>query len=223
VKKALLGLMMLLFVATIVPAQPPQGGLIAGRIMEDGTSNGIYWAAVTATRIQGDPFERTTQSGWNGQYVIHHLPPGPYVVTAHKLGWSDGVYPDTLMVNDDVHEGIDIYLTEVPIEYGSIAGVISDAVTSDPIENAYVIVRGPGFWNTHYAQTGAPTWLTNWYPGIMPFPRINTVISPAIIPARWPSMETTRPESISLYPPSFPPGSGERLPTRGRAIPSQAP
>lgn len=152
-KKFVLSLAILSLLATVVWAQPPQGGVISGRILEDGTNNGIFWAAVTATRIEGDPFERTSQSGWNGHYMLNHLPPGPYVVTAHKLGWSDGVYPETLTVNEDVHDGIDIYLTEVPIEYGSIAGIVTDASTSDPIEGAYVVVRGQGFWNIHYAET----------------------------------------------------------------------
>jgi len=153
-KKFLLGAVAVLFIASGVMAQFPQG-VISGRILEDGTNNGIWWAEVTATKITGDPFEVTVHSGWTGHYGIAHLPPGDYVVTATKAGWSDGQYPDTLVVNDDVHQDIDIYLTEIPINYGSIAGTITDASTSLPIEDAYVIVRGPGFWNNHYVQTGA--------------------------------------------------------------------
>jgi len=152
-KKFLLGVVAVLFIASGVMAQFPQGA-ITGRILEDGTNNGIEWAEVTATKITGDPFQRTVHSGWTGHYGINHLPPGDYVVTATKLGWSDGQYPDTLVVNDDVHQDIDIYLTEIPINYGSIAGVITDASTSLPIESAYVIVHGPGLWNVHYVQTG---------------------------------------------------------------------
>jgi len=155
VKKILLGVVAMLFITSTVLAQPPQGGVIAGRILEDGTNNGIWWAEVTATKITGDPFERTVHSMWNGHYAAHQLPPGSYVVTATKPGWSEGVYPETLIVNDDLHEDIDIYLTEIPIDYGSIAGTITDAATSAPIEDAYVAVRGPGFWNYHHTTTGA--------------------------------------------------------------------
>ena len=154
-KKVLLGVVAMLFIASTVIAQPPQGGVIAGRILEDSTNNGIWWAQVTATKITGDPFERTVHSGWNGNYAAHQLPPGSYVVTATKSGWSEGAYPDTLIVNDDLHENIDVYLTEIPINYGSIAGIITDAATSAPIEDAHVVVRGPGFWNYHHTTTGA--------------------------------------------------------------------
>jgi protocatechuate 3,4-dioxygenase beta subunit len=154
VKKVLLGVVAVLFIASGVMAQHPQG-VITGHILEDGTNNGIWWAEVTATKITGDPYERTVHSGWTGHYGMHHLPAGDYVVTATKSGWSEGVYPDTITVNDDVHDNIDIYLTEIPIDYGSIAGVITDASTSLPIEDATVVVHGSGFWNVHYAHTGA--------------------------------------------------------------------
>lgn len=153
-KKVLLGIVATLFIASLALAQHPQGA-ITGRILEDGTNNGIWGAVVTATKITGDPFVRTTYSGWNGHYVAHHLPPGSYVVSATKLGWSEGTYPDTIIVNEDLHENIDIYLTEIPISYGSIAGTITDASTSNPIEDAYVVVRGPGFWNVHHVMTAA--------------------------------------------------------------------
>ncbi|UCC78664.1 MAG: carboxypeptidase regulatory-like domain-containing protein [Candidatus Zixiibacteriota bacterium] len=153
-KKVLLGVVATLFIASMALAQHPQGA-ITGRILEDGTNNGIWGAVVTATKITGDPFVRTTYSGWNGHYVAHHLPAGSYVVSATKLGWSEGVYPDTIVVNNDLHENIDIYLTEVPISYGSIAGTVTDASTTNPIEDAYVVVRGPGFWNYHHTMTAA--------------------------------------------------------------------
>jgi uncharacterized surface anchored protein len=154
VKKFLLGVVVVLFAASGVIAQNPEG-VITGRILEDGTNNGIRWAEVTATKITGDPYERTVHSGWTGHYGMHHLPAGDYVVTATKSGWSDGVYPDTLVVNDDLHQDIDIYLTEIPIDYGSIAGIITDASTTTPIEGAHVVVRGSGFWNYHHTSTGA--------------------------------------------------------------------
>jgi uncharacterized surface anchored protein len=152
VKKALLGIVAVLFIVSGVIAQNPEG-VISGRIMEDGTNNGIWWAEVTATKITGDPYERTVHSGWTGHYGMHHLPPGDYVVTATKTGWTDGQYPDTLVVNDDVHQDIDIYLTEIPIDYGSIAGIITDASTTTPIEGAHVVVRGSGFWNYHHTTS----------------------------------------------------------------------
>ena len=142
-KKLLAGLIGLMLIASMVQAQHPNGA-ITGSILEDSSGAGIPWGMVTATKITGDPFERTTFSSWNGHYGINHLPAGSYVVGATKLGWSEGVYPETLIVDNDLHEDIDIFLTEVPIVYGSIAGIITDASTNDPIEGADVEVRGPG-------------------------------------------------------------------------------
>jgi protocatechuate 3,4-dioxygenase beta subunit len=153
-KKVLIAMAAAMLVASAIQAQMPQGA-ITGRILDDSTNHGILWASVTATKITGDPFEKTVHSLWGGHYGIYRLPPGSYVVSATKPGWSTGEYPDTLVVNDDLHQDIDIYLTEIPIDFGSIAGVITDASTSLPLEGAHVVVRGPGFWNVHSAETGA--------------------------------------------------------------------
>jgi len=134
---------------------PPPLGRITGHIYEDSTNNGIWWAEVTATRIDGNPFEKSVHSHWGGYYSICDLPAGSYVVTATKEGWSEGSYPDTLIVDGNIHEDIDIYLQEIPVVLGSISGTITDASTSNPIEDAHVVVRGPGFWNIHYTHTGA--------------------------------------------------------------------
>jgi len=154
VKKLLLVAAVLFLTIPCAFAQYPSGR-ISGDVLDDSTDNGIMMASVTATRVVGDPFEKTVHSGWGGHYYINHLPPGSYVVTATKIGWSEGEYPDTILVNDDAHNGIDIYLHEIPIVYGSISGVITDASTSAPIEGAGVVVRGAGFWNYHFAETGA--------------------------------------------------------------------
>ena len=153
-KKLLAGLIGVMLIVSLAQAQHPNG-VITGSILDDSTGDGISGAFVTATKLTGDPFERTTFSSWNGHYGVNHLPAGSYVVSATKLGWSEGTYPDTLVVDNDLHEDVDIYLTEVPIEYGSISGMITDASTSDPIENAFVEIRGPGSWNVHHVETGA--------------------------------------------------------------------
>ncbi len=131
-----------------------QGGVISGRVMEDGTEHGIPMAHVTATRIEGDPFHRSTRSNRNGAYHLANLPPGPYVVSAEKWGWSEGVYPETLLVEDNTFEHINIFLSPAGDEAGSISGVITDAATGDPIEGAYVMARGEHRFNTRYGISG---------------------------------------------------------------------
>ena len=130
------------------------GGAISGRIIEEGTDNGIPMAQVTATRITGDPFERTNMSMWNGIYFIHDLPSGSYVVTATKWGWTDGVYPETLLVDNNALENINIFLSPMNQETGSIAGVITDAGTGEPIEGAFVFARGNNHFNSRMAFSG---------------------------------------------------------------------
>ena len=76
----LAGLIGIMLIASLVQAQHPHG-IITGSILDDSSGNGITWAAVTATKITGDPFERTVHSLWDGHYGISHLPPGSYVVS----------------------------------------------------------------------------------------------------------------------------------------------
>ena len=118
-----------------------EGGEISGRIIEEGTDHGIPMAHVVARRIEGEPFERSTLSGWEGGYHIAHLPPGPYVVSAEKWGWNGGSYPETLMVVNNSFENIDIYLTPGGEDLGSISGVITDAASGEPIAGAHVVAR----------------------------------------------------------------------------------
>jgi len=132
-----------------------EGGSISGRIIEEGTDNGIPMANVTATRIEGEPFERSSMSVWGGAYSIQYLPPGPYVVTAHKWGWNEGAYPETLIVNNNSFEHIDIFLAQGSQDLGSIAGVITDAATGEPIANAFIIARGDNHFNNRFALSGA--------------------------------------------------------------------
>ena len=130
------------------------GGVISGRIIEQGTDHGIPMAHVTAIRIGDDPFERTVLSSWRGYYGIPQLPPGEYAVSATKTGWSEGVYPETLTVDGNVFEHIDVYLERLDGETGSISGVISDAASDEPIAGALVVARGSNRWNTHFIWSG---------------------------------------------------------------------
>ncbi|MEE9553671.1 MAG: carboxypeptidase regulatory-like domain-containing protein [candidate division Zixibacteria bacterium] len=131
-----------------------QGGSISGRIIEEGTDNGIGMAHVRATRIADEPFNRSTMSNWDGHYNLHNLPPGAYVVEAEKWGWSDGIYPETLLVDNNTFENIDIFLSQDGDETGSISGVITDAATGDPVEGAYIIARGEHHFNTRHGISG---------------------------------------------------------------------
>ncbi len=131
-----------------------QGGVISGRIIEEGTDHGIPMAHVTAARIGDDPFERTVLSLWNGSYIIPQLPPGDYVVSATKAGWSEGIYPETLPVDGNVFEHINIHLERLDGGHGSISGQITDSESDEVIGGAMVVARGSDHWNRHIAWSG---------------------------------------------------------------------
>jgi len=133
---------------------PPPDGAISGRILEEGTDNGIGMAHVTAVRLGDEPFSRSTMSNNMGEYNLPHLPPGPYVVHAEKWGWAPGVYPETLMVENTAIEGIDIFLSHVNNDLGSISGMITDGSTGDPIVHAYIVAIGNNPMHTRFGYSG---------------------------------------------------------------------
>ena len=134
-----------------------EGGLISGRIIEEGTDHGIGFANVRALRVVGEPLELNAHSVWNGYYAFPHLPPGGYVVEAWKEGWSHGVFPETLNVDNNEINDVNIFLhrENPPPGGGSISGVITNGVTDEPLEGAYVVANGHDRMH-HFATQSGP-------------------------------------------------------------------
>jgi len=132
-----------------------EGGLISGRIIEDGTDHGIGMANVRANRVVGDPLELNTHSTWNGFYAFPHLPPGGYVVEAWKEGWSHGFYPETLMVDSNRFDDVNIFLTREnpPPPGGAISGMITNGSTDEPVAGAHVVALGHDRWHHFEAES----------------------------------------------------------------------
>ncbi len=128
-------------------------GSISGRVLEQGTENGIGMAIVVATLLGNEHGTFSTHSNMDGSYILHELPNGSYLVGATKFGWAPGAYPETLVVNNNTLTGIDIFLQRQDLHYGSIAGTITDSVTTQPIDDAEVMAIGTLPRNVHMAET----------------------------------------------------------------------
>jgi len=92
------------------------GGRISGVINSDGSPvEGAFVYAEASGEVKG--FAR---SSTEGGYVINGLLPGTYTVSASKVMYHDGSYPDPVVVGSGKVSGIDIELP--PIQVGEVTG-----------------------------------------------------------------------------------------------------
>ncbi len=118
-------------------------GQISGRIFESGTDHDIGNAMVTATRQGPDTLVLVTHSDDDGDYDFEHVPAGAFVVMAQKEGWIEGIFPDTLMVNNNEFDHVNIGLTRIPpAPPHTISGIVTNGLTGAPLRGAHVTARG---------------------------------------------------------------------------------
>jgi hypothetical protein len=82
------------FLATLVSAQSPTTGQIAG-VVKDASGAVVAGAKITLTSSAG--VERTTTSDASGHYAFSLLPPGTYRVEAEKAGFSKATAEDVVV------------------------------------------------------------------------------------------------------------------------------
>lgn len=129
----------MLFVLGCVGLAQAQVGTISGTVINANTTDPIEDAMVyTAFR-----FSRTDE---NGQYTIDNVPVGTQTVMVFKCGY----YPSSQEA--DVVESettvVDFSLTPIePPATGTITGRVTDATTSDPIEEAFVFTVADDIWD----------------------------------------------------------------------------
>lgn len=141
-------------------------GSIIGRIFVTGTDQGIQMAAVNLVKINGDSLVLHTFSMWNGSYGFQHLPAGAYLVDAVKEGWSHGYYPDTLFIDGNQIQHIDIGLTQnPPPQMGAISGMVTDAITELPLRNAHVVARVGNMYHRDARTDSTGHYIINNLPG----------------------------------------------------------
>jgi|GEM_PF-1286896 hypothetical protein len=155
------------------PPPPPARGTITGTVINQATNAPIYRASVKAIAGNGVMFNAVTDS--TGAYTVD-IPYGSYYVRAEKNGfvpewWQESPNRDsaTVVVIAENQNAADINFTLQPLTppaVGSIAGVISDAVSLQPLAGAVVTLSSRGYYPFHRSiMTGADgTYLFNNLP-----------------------------------------------------------
>lgn len=128
-----------------------QCGGIAGRVTNSETGELIRGAVVRAT--SGNLSRSVTQCSTG--YRFCELPPGRYWVSATCRGFEDGHYPDSVeVIAGQVTDGINFQLRPTGIQYGGIAGFVTNARTGEPIMGALVVALGPSRGRASTCQRG---------------------------------------------------------------------
>jgi hypothetical protein len=131
------------------PPPPPNPGSISGTVTDSATGQPIEGAVVVAHSRR---FARRATTGPDGTYAITGLRAGAYRVVARGQGYAPQMYPDPVIVDAGQGvTGINFALTPgtnppppppPPPGRGSISGIVTSAVTQQPIPNAMVHAMG---------------------------------------------------------------------------------
>ncbi|MCK4428026.1 MAG: carboxypeptidase regulatory-like domain-containing protein, partial [candidate division Zixibacteria bacterium] len=113
------------------------GGRISGVISSDGSPlEGAFVYAEASGEVKG--FAR---SSTEGGYVIGGLLPGTYTVSASKVWYHDGSYPDPVEIGSGKVSGVDIELP--PIQVGDVTGDGSVNIVDVIFLINYLYMEGP--------------------------------------------------------------------------------
>jgi len=109
-------------------------GTISGTVIDSETLNPIQDVEIT---VEGTLYSATTNS--NGNYIIDNVAIGTYSVIATGNGYYPKIIPDQEVISDQTTI-VNFSLFKIPS--GSIAGVITESGTGNPIEGAVISVLG---------------------------------------------------------------------------------
>jgi len=134
---------------SLTPKSEPQPGSISGNVTDDSTGLPLANAVVVAHKL-GTYFAKNASTDESGNYTIHELPAGNYIVGACREGYRCELYDNTqkeesatvvVVVADQNTPNINFALTakEAPPEFGSISGTVTDFDTGEPIEGAILV------------------------------------------------------------------------------------
>jgi protocatechuate 3,4-dioxygenase beta subunit len=165
--KLLIVLLSLAFLVIFPGLSLAQFGSISGRVTDEVTGLPIIGAHVRAmgdTCPGGGCGGAMTDS--SGFYMIPHLHPGAYLVSASAYGYEDEVYPDSVIVVAGQNTpNIDFALTPVSGGTGSISGRVTDEATGLPIIGEEIRLSGMCH-NVWYTDTSGLYTCDNVPPGI---------------------------------------------------------
>jgi protocatechuate 3,4-dioxygenase beta subunit len=133
------------------PIGPPPTGSLAGLVLDAETSEPLVNALV---HINVDPATDlvsrkrwTVRTNEDGLYRIAGIPVGEYRTTAFKRGYEPLTRAATIVENETTR--LDFRLAPV-VQFGGLEGVVTDALTSEPIAHALVYI--PLFPDRHSAD-----------------------------------------------------------------------
>ncbi len=128
-------------------------GSISGTVTDEVTGEPIAHAAIILSDLDCDCVWFTDSMG---HYLCDHIPPGTYLVGAHKEGYHPETYPEPVMVIGGQNTpNIDFALTPIGGETGTISGRVTDANTGLAIIMARVVAVGLD--NNCHGQTWSDT------------------------------------------------------------------
>lgn len=124
-------------------------GSISGTVTDDSTGLPLANGIVVAHKL-GSFFAKNALTDGSGNYTIHELPVGNYVVASCREGYQCELYDNTqkeesatvVVVNADQNTpNINFALTakETIPEFGSISGNVTDFETGEPIPGAILV------------------------------------------------------------------------------------
>ncbi len=120
-------------------------GTISGTVIDTETLNPIENAEIT---VDGTSYSAFTNS--SGNYLIDNVSTGTYSVIASANGYYPKIIPNQVVIGDQTTI-VDFSLFKIPS--GSIAGIVTDSGTGNPIEGATISIFGTSYL-TFSSQTG---------------------------------------------------------------------
>ena len=123
------------FTFKLTEAEP---GGISGTVTAKGSGAPIAGATVTATLIGfylGQPLQVNATSDAKGYYEILHLPTGFYNVSGTAPNYGTDTVEQVRVDPGTVTKNVDLALPAAP---GSLSGTVTDATTTNPIQNATI-------------------------------------------------------------------------------------
>lgn len=165
---ALLVLTSVFLLGLPISAQQSDVGTVSGIVTVQDSGDPIMGAVVKAYHVNGHPWPAAIAwSDSTGNYELT-VPYGDFHVKAYKWGffhewWEEAASREdaTPVTVDEENspEGINFTLTEFSTEEGSISGTVTDAGTTEPIENATIalhMIGNPFFHRmTHSLEDGS--------------------------------------------------------------------
>jgi len=144
---------------TVNFALDPSPGSIAGNVTDAVTTNPI--AGVSIQIFDGPTLIADTLTDPNGDYLVTDLAPGSYAVNATKAGYQTQVIGATVASNSTTT--VNFALITNP---GAIAGTVTDAVTTNPIAGATILVfRGRTYMGSALTDVNGNYTVSNLAPG----------------------------------------------------------